>query len=220
MTGMAWYGEPYGESGVRRAILVWLVFAIPFVILSKLSWLESVVWWFVLGLVSLLIAGVTVGTIRAVSRVHQSHGAPASSLAPEPRRDSSGPDRGGEAALVASMATWAIAWLLILSTLVPAETVRRTGLETAWSLVGVGMFAGAVLVMCGAIAVIYGSSEHAVSGASWMWTWFTGLSLGEKLGGPVGLVVALILSIAAITGWLWLLTQAMHLAALYAGWSR
>jgi hypothetical protein len=30
----------------------------------------------------------------------------------------------------------------------------------------------------------------------------------------------LILSVAAITGWLWLLTQVMRLAFLYAGWSR
>ena len=79
----------------------------------------------------------------------------------------------------------------------------------------------AVLVMCGAIGAVFGSSEYAAHGASWMWSRVAGRdSLGELLGGHVGLVLTLILSIAAITGWLWLLTQVMHLAFRYAGWSR
>jgi hypothetical protein len=40
VTGKAWYGGLYDEPGVGRSILVWLMFAVPFVILSKLSWLE------------------------------------------------------------------------------------------------------------------------------------------------------------------------------------
>jgi hypothetical protein len=220
VTGKAWYGELYDEPGVGRSILVWLMFAVPFVILSKLSWLESVVWWFVLGLISLLIAAVTVGIVQAASRIERPDLALPPSLDMKPRRESPGTDPGAGAALVASMTTWAIAWLLILSTLVPDQSVRRSGGDTAWSLVGLVMFGVAVLMMCGAIAVVFGSSESALSGASRMWNRLTGRdSLGEKLGGPIGLVLTVILSVAAITGWLWLLTQAMHLAVLYAGWS-
>ena len=39
-------------------------------------------------------------------------------------------------------------------------------------------------------------------------------------GVHMGLTLVLILSVAALTGWLWLLTQATHLAFVYAGWSR
>jgi hypothetical protein len=220
VTGNGRYEEPYGDPGVRRSILVWLVFAIPFVVLSKLSWLESIVWWLVLGFISLLIAGVTVGIVQAVSKFDEPDPTLSPSRDAQGRRESLKHDRGAGMALVASMATWAIAWLLILSTLIPEQTIRRSGLDTAWSIAGVGMLAAAVLVMCGAIAVAFRSGEHMVSGALWLCTQLAGLSLAEKLGGPAGLVVALILSVAAITGWLWLLMQAMRFAALYAGWSR
>lgn len=219
VTGNGQYGEPYGSLGVRRSILVWLVFAVPFVVLSKLTWLESVVWWFVLGVISLVIAGVTVGIVQALSTFAE----PDPTLSPSPdegRRESLAQERGAGTALVASMATWAVAWLLILSTLIPDQTARRSGLDTAWSIAGVGMLAVAVLVMCGAIAIVFRSGEYVVSGALWRCPQLAGLSLAEKLGGPAGLVVALILSVAAITGWLWLLTQAMRFAALYAGWAR
>jgi hypothetical protein len=220
VTGNGRYGEPYGDPGLRRSILVWLVFAVPFVVLSKLSWLESVVWWFVLGFISLLIAGLTVGIVQAVSKFD----GPDPTLPPSPdgegRREFLEHDRGAGTALVASMATWAIAWLLILSTLIPDQTVRRSGLDIAWSIAGVGMLAVAVLAMCAAIAVVFRSGEYVMSGALWLRTQLAGLSLAEKPGGPASLVLALILSVAAITGWLWLLTQAARFAALYAGWSR
>jgi hypothetical protein len=59
-----------------------------------------------------------------------------------------------------------------------------------------------------------------VSCGGW-WHRLTGRdSLGEILDGPAGLLLTLILSAAAVTGWLWLLTKAMRLAFLYAGWSR
>jgi hypothetical protein len=212
VTGKAWYGHLRDEPGLRRSILVWLAFAVPFVILSRLSWLESVAWWAVLGLSSLLIALVTVAIVHATSRTE----------GPDPATRSSRDTvrAGAGSALVASMTTWAIAWLLILSTLVPDQTVRRSGVDTAWSLVGLVIFGMAVLLMCGAIGAVVGSSHHALSGVSWAWNQITGRDiLGEKLAGPAGLALALVLSVAAITGWLWLLTQAMGLAMSYAGWS-
>jgi hypothetical protein len=221
VTGKAWHAELYGEPGVRRSIVVWLLFGVPCVILSKLNWLESVVWWFVLGIISLLIAAVTVGIVQAASRIERPDPTLPQSLAAERRHESPDPDRGAGVALVASMTTWAIAWLLILSTLVPEQTVQRSGFDTAWSLAGLVMFAMAVLAMCGAIAVVFAGSEYGLYGASWMWNRLTGQdSLSEMLGGHVGLFLTLILSVAAITGWLWLLTQVMRLAFLYAGWSR
>jgi hypothetical protein len=81
----------YDEPGVGHSILVWLMFAVPFVILSKLSWLESVVWWFVLGLISLLIPAVTVGIVQAASRIEWPDLALPPSLAMKPRRESQAP---------------------------------------------------------------------------------------------------------------------------------
>jgi hypothetical protein len=129
-------------------------------------------------------------------------------------------NRGG-AALVASMTTWAIAWLLFLRTLVPQDVVGRSGLDIAWGLVGLLIFAVAVVMMCGAISAVFASSGYALSGASWVWNRLTGRdSPAEMLGGPAGLALALILSAAAVTGWLWLVSEAMRLALVYAGWSR
>ncbi len=75
--------------------------------------------------------------------------------------------------------------------------------------------------MCGAISGVFRSSVHGLHAASWAWHRLTGQdSLRDILGGRVGLVLVVIFSAAALTGWLWLLSQAMRVAVLYAGWSR
>ncbi|HXJ82988.1 MAG TPA: hypothetical protein VMS64_30410 [Candidatus Methylomirabilis sp.] len=204
MIRKTWYGELYDEPGVRRSVLVWLLFGVPGVILSRLTWLESVLWWLVLGLISFVIAGVTVGIVQVTSRVET-------------------PDRASSAgvALVASMTTWAIAWLLILSTLVPEHAAGRSTVDISWSLVGLAILGAVVLVMGATISTVFASSEHGVRGASWIWARLAGRdSFAEWLSGHLGLTLALMLSVVALTGWLWLLTQATRLAFLYAGWSR
>jgi len=68
------------------------MFAVRFVILRKLSCLESVVWWFVLGLMSLLIPAVTVGIVQAASRIERPDLALPPSLDMKPCRESPGTD--------------------------------------------------------------------------------------------------------------------------------
>jgi len=221
VTGKAWYGELYDEPGVRRSITVWLLFGVPSVLLSKLDWVESAVWWLVLGMISLFIASVTVGIVQAASGFERRDPALSPRIDGVTPGESERYERGGGAALVASMTTWAVAWLLILSTLVPAHAVGRAPLDTLWGLIGLGIFGVAVLAICGAISAVFRSSAHGVHAASWAWHRLTGQdSLRDILGGHVGLVLVVIFSAAALTGWLWLLSQAMRLAVLYAGWSR
>ena len=79
----------------------------------------------------------------------------------------------------------------------------------------------AVAAICGVVSAILGRSEDGRHGVSWIWNRLTGRALVEALpSGHGGLVLAVLLSAAAITGWLWLLSQATRLAFLYAGWSR
>ena len=221
MVGKAWDGSLYDGPSVRRAVAVWLVFGIPGVLLSRLTWLESIVWWLMLGVISMLIAAVTVRIVLwPWSGPSDPHAPP---VVPEAdntgglaRRDS----RAGPA-LVASTTTWAIAWLLILSTLAPDQPVARSAHEIAWSVVGLVVLGIAVTAMCVAVSAILGRNEYGRSGASWLWSKLTGRDLLAAMpGGHGGLALAVILSAAAITGWLWLLTQATRLAFLYAGWSR
>ena len=221
MTGKAWYGDLYNEPGVRRSIMVWLAFGVPCILLSKLDWLESALWWLVLGIISLFMAGVIVGIVLVAWRIEQRDPALSPSLGADDSRERERYERSAGAALVASMTTWAIAWLLILSTLVPEHPVRRAPLDTLGGLVGLAIFGAAVLTMCGAISAAFRSSAYGLYGVSWVWNRLAGQdSLHDILGGHVGLVLMLIFSVAAITGWLWLLSQAMRLAILYAGWSR
>jgi hypothetical protein len=202
--GKTWYAELYDEPGVRRSIVVWLLFGVPGVILSRLAWLESVLWWLVLGLISLAIAGVTVGIVQIASRAEAPDRAPSEGIA-----------------LVSSMTTWAIAWLLILSTLAPEDAVERSAVATSWGLAGLAILGVVVLVMAGTISALFASSDDGLRRASGLWMRLTGRdSLADWLGGHMGLTLVLILSLAALTGWLWLLTQATRLAFLYAGWSR
>jgi len=204
VSGKTWYAELCDEPGVRPSVVVWLLFGIPGVILSKLTWIESVLWWLVLGLISLVIAGVTVGIVQGAWRAER----------PDPASSAG-------VALVASMTTWAIAWLLILSVLVPEHAMGRPAVDSAWSLVGLAIFGMAVLMMGATISAIFGSSESGLHGASWIRARLTGRALlGVALSGHMGLTLVLILSVAALTGWLWLLTQATRLAFRYAGWSR
>jgi hypothetical protein len=200
----AWFAELYDEPGVRRSVVVWLLFGVPGVILSRLTWLESVLWWLMLGLISFVIARVTVGIVQVTWRADE--------------RD---PTASAGVALVASMTTWAIAWLVILSALVPEHAARRSVGDTSWSLVGLATLGGVVLVMGATISTVFASSEFGVRRASLWWARLTGHdSLAEWLSGHMGLTLVLVLSAAALTGWLWLLTQAMRVAFLYAGWSR
>ena len=103
MTGKAWYGELYDEPGVRRSIMVWLLFGVPSVLLSKLNWVESAVWWLVLGMISLFIASVTVGIVQAASGFERRDPALSPRLDGVTPGESERYERGGGAALVASM---------------------------------------------------------------------------------------------------------------------
>lgn len=204
MTRKAWYAERCDEPGVRRSVVVWLLFGVPGVLLSRLTWLESVLCWLVLGLISFVIAGVTVEIVQGISRAEEPDHAP-----------------GTGVALVASVTTWAIAWLLILSALVPEHAAGRSLGDTSWSLVGLGALGLVVLVMGATISIVFASSEDGMRRVSLVWARLTGRdSLAEWLSGHRGLTLVLVMSVAALTGWLWLLTQATRLAFFYAGWSR
>jgi len=204
VTGKTWHAELGDEPGVRRSVVLWLLFGVPGVILSKLTWLESVLWWLVLGAISLVVAGVTVAIVQVAWRADR--------LDPPP---------SAGVALVASMGTWAIAWLLILSVLVPEQAAGRSAVDISWSLVGLAILGVVVLMMGATVSTVVGTSEYGRHGASLVWARLTGRdSLGEAMGGHLGLILVLILSVAALTGWLWLLTQATRLAFRYAGWSR
>ena len=221
MAGQAWYGHLFDGPSIRRSAAVWILFGIPCVLLSRLGWLESAVWWLMLGVISLMIAAVTVRIVLWMWKGDRAS-SPLSALSrAEATSEPATPDTRAGPALVASTATWAIAWLLVLNTLAPEQTVARSGLDTAWSFAGLLILGIAVAAICGAVGAILGRGEDGHHGASWIWNKLTGRALVEAMpSGNGGLVLAALLSAAAITGWLWLLTQATRLAFLYAGWSR
>ena len=59
MTERRWYRNLYEEPGVRRSVIVWVLFGMPNVVLSRQNWLESILVWLVLrGVVPLLFCAV------------------------------------------------------------------------------------------------------------------------------------------------------------------
>ena len=181
VAGLARYRPVFGGPSVRRSVAVWILFGIPCVFLSRLGWVDSAVWWLMLGAISLLIAAVTVRIVLWLWRGDRGH-----LVSPGPDTEATGtvltPDSRAGPALVASTTTWAIAWLLILSTLAPEHTAARSALDTGWTLVGLAILGIAVTAMCGAVSAILGRGAR---GASWIWSTLTGTATSRiSVAGP------------------------------------